>query len=150
MAEAVSWRGVVVQGLLVAAALGGCAAVGPPTPEQQRQMQVRQDLDALSRGLRGGTWSRVEHFFSPSYREGYSVLRERMEESLRNQRIIDLQFTVNRVLESDGLVNAQVRWNKSWVDSRGRPGKTTGVSEFTLQPEGRTYRIVRITGDALF
>jgi len=149
MAETVRWRMLVLHAVL-AVTLAACAAGGPPPPEQLRRAQVSQDLDALGRGLRGGTWSRVEHFFSPSYREGYGALRDRMEESFRNQRIIDLQFTVNRVLESDGLVNAQVRWNKSWVDKADKPGKASGISEFTLQPESASYRIVRITGDRLF
>lgn len=148
MAETVNMRWVALCCTLLLA-VGGCASSGPATSEQQRRAQINQDLDALSRGLRSGTWSRVEHYFSPAYQEGYGELRDRLEDRFRNERIIDLQFTVNRVLEADGLVNAQVRWNKSWVDRTGKPGKSQGVSEFILQPEGRSYRILRIGGDRL-
>jgi hypothetical protein len=47
------------------------------------------------------------------------------------------------------LLNAQVRWHKTWADKTGNPGKASGISEFILKPEGRSYRILRITGDRL-
>ena len=148
MAKAMRWRHLVTCGVL--ALLVACAGAGPATPGQQRSNQVRQELDALGQGLRAGSWSRVERFFSPANPQGYGELRDRMEQQFRQQRVIDLQFIVGRVLESDGLVNAQVRWNKSWVDKVGKPGRSSGTSEFVLQPHGAGYRILRITGDRLF
>lgn len=134
----------------VVLALLGCAAESTATTDQQRREHVGKNLEGLSQGLRAGTWSKVERFFSPVYHEGYSELRDRMENRFRSEQIIDLQFTVNRVLESDGLVNAQVRWHKAWVDKTGKPGKATGLSEFILKPQGGGYTIVRIGGDRLF
>lgn len=128
----------------------GCASDITPQTDQQRREQVGQNLTSLSQGLRAGAWSKVERFFSPAYHEGYSELRDRLEASFRDERITDLQFTVNRILESDGLINAQVRWHKAWVDKTGKPGKSEGLSEFILKPERRSYRILRITGDRLF
>ena len=73
-----------------------------------------------------------------------------MEQGFRNKRIVYLRSTANRLLESDGLVNAQVQWNKSCVDRTGKPGKASDASEFTLQWENCGYRIVRVAGDRLF
>lgn len=134
----------------VVLALSGCAADSTATTDQQRREHVGKNLEGLSQGLRAGTWAKVERFFSPAYHEGYSELRDRLENRFRSEQIVDLQFTVNRVLESDGLVNAQVRWHKAWVDKTGKPGKTTGLSEFVLKPQGGGYTIVRIGGDRLF
>jgi len=144
MTRTTAW--VLTGGLILA--LTGCTAV--PSAEQQHRAPVETQLQSLSKGLQAGTWSKVEHFFSPNYQEGYGELRDRLEASFRTQQLIDLQFTVNRVLQADGLVNAQVRWNKSWVSKTGVPGKSTGLSEFTLQPQGSSYRIIRISGDKLF
>lgn len=128
----------------------GCANVGTAQTDQQRREHVGQNLEGLNQGLRAGAWSKVERFFSPAYHEGYGELRDRLEDRFRNEQITDLQFTVNRVLESDGLVNAQVRWRKTWVEKTGKPGKSEGLSEFILKPQGSSYRIQRITGDRLF
>ena len=149
MAETMMQR-VLALSVAVGLALSGCAFDSPAMTDQQRCEHVGQNLDGLSQGLRAGTWSKVERFFSPAYHEGYSELRDRMENRFRSEQIIDLQFTVNRVLESDGLVNAQVRWHKAWVDKAGKPGKATGQSEFILKPQGDGYSIVRIGGDRLF
>ena len=127
----------------------GCAG-GAATGGEDRREQVGRSLEAFQQGFRAGTWFRVERFFSPAYQEGYAELRDRLEARFRAERITDLQFTLNRVLEQDGLVNAQVRWRKTWVDTAGKPGKAEGVSEFILKPEGRSFRILRIGGDALF
>ncbi|MDP2832492.1 MAG: hypothetical protein Q8Q28_04180 [Pseudomonadota bacterium] len=126
------------------------ACAGEVTDRIDHHERVAQNLDGLKQGLQAGTWSRVERFFSPAYYEGYGELRNRMEDRFRNEQLTDLQFVVNRVLENDGLVNAQVRWNKAWVDKTGTPRKAQGVSEFTLKPQGRSYRILHMSGDRLF
>lgn len=128
----------------------GCASEGQAATDQQQRERVGQNMTALGQGLRAGAWSKVERFFSPAYHEGYGELRDRLEDRFRNEQITDLQFTVNRVLESDGLVNAQVHWRKTWVDKTGKPGKAEGLSEFILKPEKHGYRILRISGDRLF
>lgn len=131
--------------------LSGCASDVTPRTDQQHREQVGQNLTSLGQGLRAGTWSRVERFFSPAYYEGYGELRDRIEDQMRRQTLLDLQFDVTRVLEADGLVNAQVRWRKSWIDNAtGATRKAEGMSEFILKPERGGYRILRISGDRLF
>jgi hypothetical protein len=61
-----------------------------------------------------------------------------------------LQFLVNRLNEQDGLVNAQVRWNKSWVDNTGAPRKKSGIAEFVLKPDRGSYQILKMSGDRPF
>ncbi len=135
-------------------ALAGCHTSGPTQAEAPGadKTRVREELEGLQQGLRAGTWSRVERYFSPAYYEGYGELRSRVEEQMRRQTLLDLQFDVLRVLETDGLVNVQVRWRKSWIDNAsGVTRKAEGLSEFILKPahNGR-YRILMITGDRLF
>lgn len=149
MDKTVSWHAPALA-TVVSLALLGCANQGAANTDQQRRDEVNQNLGALNQGLRAGTWSSVERFFSPGYHPGYGELRDRMEARFRNEQLIDLQFTVNRVLEADGLVNAQVRWHKTWVDKTGKPGKAEGLSEFILQPQGSGYHILNIIGDRLF
>lgn len=149
MAQAMNWR-IGVSTIAALLGLAGCAAQSSGLAEPQRRASVETNLQALNQGLRAGTWAKVEQFFSPGYYEGYGELRHRLEQRFRSEQIVDLQFTLNRVLESDGLVNAQVRWHKTWVDKTGKPGKASGLSEFILQPAGNAYRILRVGGDPLF
>jgi hypothetical protein len=149
MAETVTLRLMAINATLVLS-LQGCASDGASITDPQGRAPVSHHLEELNQGLQAGTWSKVEHFFSPAYQEGYGELRDRLEERFRNEHIVELQFTVNRVLEADGLVNAQVRWRKAWIDKTGKPGKSTGLSEFILKPQSSGYRILSISGDPLY
>lgn len=149
MAATINMR-LAALGTALLLALSGCASNGFDQTDRQQRERVGENLEGLKQGLQAGTWSQVERFFSPGFHGGYSELRDRLEDRFRNEQITDLHFTVNRVLESDGLVNAQVRWHKTWVDKAGNPGKASGISEFVLKPDGRSYRILQITGDRLF
>ena len=133
------------------AACGGLTPITAESPGTDKD-RVRQDLEGLQQGLRTGTWSRVERYFSPAYYEGYGELRTRVEDQMRRQTLLDLQFDVTRVLEADGLVNAQVRWKKSWIDNAsGTTRKAEGLSEFILKPKaGGSYRVLAIRGDPPF
>ncbi|MDD5389397.1 MAG: hypothetical protein PHD37_08630 [Gallionellaceae bacterium] len=150
MAATVSARLAVLSTGLLLISLAGCASDRSDLLEQQRHEQIDRNLEGLKQGLRAGTWSKVERFFSPAYQEGYGELRDRLEARFRDEQIIDLQFTINRILENDGLLNVQVRWHKAWVDRGGKPGKREGVSEFILRQRGESYRILNILGDHLF
>lgn len=152
MAQTVSWHfGATATALLLCLpGVLGCAAQDAGLTAPQRRASVETNLQSLNQGLRAGTWAKVERFFSPAYHEGYGELRDRLAQRFRSEQITDLQFTLNRVLESDGLVNAQVRWRKAWVDKLGKPGKSSGLSEFILKPEAGAYRISRTGGDPLF
>ena len=125
---------------------GGAGPTAPAVPASRAS--VEREFLALSRGLRDNTWSRVEHFFSRGFQGGYEELRDRFEDQRRTERIIDLQFIVNRILESDRRLNVQVKWNKAFTDRQGRPGKATGTAEVVLEPAGDTYRILSIRGDS--
>ena len=137
----------VVLGL--ALMLVSCDATLAPYRETDHD-RVGAGMRDLEQGLRSQNWSRVERFFSAETYGGSGEIRNRIEDGWRNQRLLQLQFIVNRVLERDGLLNAQVRWNKSWVDAAGKPQKKSGVSEFILRPQGESFHILSVAGDALF
>ena len=135
--------------LALALMLQGCGmelASAQPTARDR----VSQELVELEFALRTQSWSRVERFFSPAYSGGYSELRNRIEDNWRKERLVQMQFVVNRVLERDGLLNAQVRWNKSYLDAGSRPQKSSGICEFVLKPEGNGLQIISITGTLPF
>lgn len=130
------------------AAMLGCATGTPVEPE--RREQVRENLEVFQRELSRRDWASVERFFSPGYQTGYIELRNRIEDRMRSERLLQLQFIVNRVMQRDGLLNAQVRWNKSFIDKAGQPQKSSGISEFTLRPQGDSFSILNIRGDQFF
>ena len=112
--------------------------------------RVERSLSEIERGLSLRTWDRVQKFFSRDYYGGMSELRNSIEDNWRNERQVQLQFLVNRLNEQDGLINAQVRWNKSYVDNAGSPHKKSGLAEFVLKPEGSSYQILKVGGDRPF
>jgi len=143
-------RAALAAALLIG--LAACGGLGGSSAAVVDKSRVQGDLDGLRQGLRAGTWSRVERYFSPAFYEGYGELRARIEEQMRRQTLLDLQFDVTWVLEADGLINAQVRWKKSWIDhTSGATRKAEGVGEFILEPRRQGgYRILAISGDRPF
>lgn len=137
-----------------------CAACGAaPTMTSQdsaavssgnTRERVERSLSEIERGMSLRTWDRLQKFFSRDYYGGMSELRNSIEDNWRNERNVNLQFLVNRLNEQDGLVNAQVRWNKSYVDNTGAPRKKSGIAEFVLKPQGGSYQILKMGGDRPF
>lgn len=125
------------------------ASTSAETSSSTRE-RVERSLSDIERGMSLRTWDRVQKFFSRDYYGGVSELRNSIEDNWRNERQVQLQFLVNRLNEQDGLINAQVRWNKSYVDSTGSPRKKSGIAEFVLRPDGGSYQILKMGGDRPF
>ncbi len=134
--------------MLMTAILIGCAA-SQSTPASKKRT-VKTHLSNLKEGLKLETWDNIRRFFSSDYYEGYQELRDRIESRWAGEDLIDIQFIVDRVLESDGLLNAKVRWHKSFLDNTGKPRKKSGVSEIILKPKKNSFRILSIKGDRFF
>ncbi|MCF6289554.1 MAG: hypothetical protein L3J03_00905 [Desulfobacterales bacterium] len=134
--------------LLFVFSLAACA--GTPWASDNRKSAVENQLQGLEQGLKLETWDKVRDFFSPGYYEGYEELRQRLENRWRNENLVDIRFMVNKVLESDGLLNASVRWQMSYLDRRGNPHKRSGQSEILLKPAGDSFRILQVKGDRFF
>jgi hypothetical protein len=139
---------------LACAACGGTQATSPredaAAAQGSTRDRVERSLSEIERGMSLRTWDRVQKFFSRDYYGGMSELRNSIEDNWRNERNVNLQFLVNRLNEQDGLVNAQVRWNKSYVDNTGAPRKKSGIAEFVLKPQGGSYQILKMGGDRPF
>jgi hypothetical protein len=134
-----------------------CASAPAKSPQENSGVtqgstrdRVERSLNEIERGMSLRTWDRVQKFFSRDYYGGMSELRNSIEDNWRNERQVQLQFLVNRLNEQDGLINAQVRWNKSYVDNSGAPRKKSGVAEFVLKPEDGSYQILKMGGDRPF
>jgi hypothetical protein len=134
-----------------------CVATDPPVgsgaaaaPQESARVRVERSLGDIERGFSLRNWDRVQRFFSRDYYGGMSELRNSIEDNWRNERNVNLQFIVNRINEQDGLVNAQVRWNKTFVDNAGVPHKRSGIAEFVLKPQGGSYQILKMSGDRPF
>lgn len=127
----------------------GTQSAASATTDTTRE-RVERGLGEIERGLSLRTWDRVQKFFSRDYYGGISELRNSIEDNWRNERQVQLQFLVNRLNEQDGLINAQVRWNKSYVDNAGSPHKKNGLAEFVLKPEGSSFQILKVGGDRPF
>lgn len=129
--------------------LSACDATLAPYRATEHD-RVGEELRDFERALRSRNLQRVESFFSSETHGGPIEIRNRIEDSWRRERLVQLQFIVNRVGERDGLFNVQAKWNKSYLDNAGKPQKKSGVSEFILKPEGESFRILNISGDPLF
>ena len=134
--------------LLFIFSLTACA--GTPWGSNNRKPAVESHLQDLEQGLKFETWGKVQDFFAQGYYEGYEELRQRLENRWRDEDLVDIRFIVNKVLESDGLLNASVRWHMSYLDRQGNPHKRSGESEILLKPKGDSFRILDVKGDRFF
>lgn len=134
--------------LAMVAVLSACAAISGRGSSQKPA--VTQQLQDLEQKLKLETWDKVQDFFSSGYYGGYEELRSRLENRWRDEDLVAIEFIVNKVLESDGQLNASVRWHMSYLDRQGKPGKRSGDSEILLKPAGDSYRILNIKGDSFF
>ena len=125
---------------------GGCVISGP----DQSRSRMEKNLNGLSKGLQSGTWEKVDRFFSSDYYGGKQELQDRLEQRMRGQELTNMEFTINRVLETDNKTSVDVRWHKSWIDRKGQPHKQTGTSEILLVPKGKSYRIIDVKGDSFY
>lgn len=128
--------------------MAGCA-VNLTGPDQTRT-RVENKLDGLSKGLESGTWEQVEDFFSSGYYGGTEQLRNKVERRMRNEDLSDLDFTINKVLETDEMISVDVSWKKTWVNRKGAPFRQDGRSEILLKPTRRGYKIVDVKGDSFY
>ena len=136
--------------ILFIVSLAACAGTSGPGINDNRGPAVEKQLKDLEQGLKLETWSKVRDFFAPGYYQGYGELRQRLENRWRNEDLVDIRFTVNKVLASDGLLNASVRWQMSYLDRRGKPHRRAGESEILLKPAGDGFRILQVKGDSFF
>lgn len=137
--------------LLILLLATGCANTVANRVDDSRRDTVHQTLDAFGQGYRQTNWASVQQFFSPGYYGGYEELRNKLENKWRNERVLDIQFRLNRILESDGLFNVQVRWEKSYQDNTtGSILKASGLSELILESKGNSFRILKVDGDQFF
>lgn len=121
---------------------------GETTPRTGLRTDVDRFFRSFERALRSGAAGDVETFFSRDFVGGYEPLRDSIRDSQRAERVTDIQLIVNRILEADRRLNVQVRWNKAFLDNRGRPGKRSGTAELVLEPAGGSYRVLSIRGDS--
>lgn len=125
-----------------------CTGMGPAAPNPQRA-GVDRFLARLERDLRADRWSRLEWAFSPDFRELPSV-RNRWETRWTRRDTMDVQLIPGRVLESNGLLNVAVRWNRSVRDRTAQIHKSSGNAELILEPFEGEFRIRQVLGESFF
>ncbi len=130
-------------------ALASCAGEAIVPADEMRD-DVNDILDSTENFLKDEQKRSIYDFFSNQYYGGFNELQDQIEDTWKNEQLVNIDFTVNRILESDGIYNVQVRWHKSFLNSKGQPKKSSGVSEVILKPTNNDCCIINITGDRFF
>lgn len=138
----------------ILAALAGifaasCTALTPAPPRSQKDA-ILSRLNEMGKGLINENWDQVDPIVDRNYYGGYTEVRNQITAFWQNQNLMDIDFTIDRILEQDDLLNAQVSWRKTFLDQNGRPQKQQGSSEIILAPSGDTYTILGIRNDPFF
>ncbi len=132
--------------LIAAIALLPAACAGfQPAPPNPRRTAVEQLFSRLRQDMRNDRWERIEWVFSPDYRQAPSV-RNRWEDRWTHARTMELELVPGRILESGGLLNVQVRWNRVTRERNGQFLRTSGTAEVILETVGSEIRIRQILG----
>ena len=102
--------------------------------------------------LKGEEYDKVHKFLSRNYFKGYGETRDRVDRRWRRRKLLDLDFTIDRILKSnEGYLNVQVSWREKFLDVKGRPQKSRGKSEIILEPTRKgSYKILDVKGDQFF
>ena len=126
--------------------LAGCAGFSSAAPDPRRAA-VDRLFSRLQQDLRADNWARIDWAFSPDSRDASSI-RNRREERWTQFQTVDVQLLPGRILERDGLLNVQVRWNQVVKNRNGQFIKSSGTAEVILAPFRGEYRIRQILGDS--
>ncbi|MDO8351542.1 MAG: hypothetical protein Q7S94_10385 [Gallionella sp.] len=134
--------------LMVAAILllSACAGLHAAPPDPARSA-VDRLFARLQQDLRADDGARIAWAFSPDARDMSSVRNSR-EERWVDFQTVEVELLTGRILERDGLLNVQVRWNRLVRNRSGLLTKSSGSAEVILEKFGRDYRIRRILGDS--
>ena len=127
--------------------LAACAGLHAAPPDPARSA-VDRLFARLQQDLRADDWSRIAWAFSPDARD-ISSTRNNREERWVAFQTVELELQAGRILERDGLLNAQVRWNRLARNRTGQLFKSSGTAEVILEKLGRDYRIRQMLGDSI-
>ncbi len=141
----VGFSAIIITMLLL---VGGCSL--NVSRIRSKEPHVKEQLKNLNYGLKSESWEMMEHFFSEDYEGGYQNLRPRMEKFWRHEDLVEIHFNVLRVFESDDLINARVRWHKSYIDQAGILKSMSGTSEIIFKQTNKQLRILAIHGKSFF
>lgn len=125
--------------------LAACADL-QPAPADPARAAVDRLFSRLQQDLRADDWSHIDWAFSPNARDMYSTRNSR-EERWVNFQTVDVNLMPGRILERDGLINVQVRWNRTVRNRNGQFIKSNGTAEVILEKHRNEYRIRQIAGD---
>lgn len=130
--------------MAVATLAAGCAGMqaAPPDP---RRAAVDRLFSRLQQDFKSDRWDTVAWAFSPDFRDDTNF-RHRWEERWTRHRTVEIQMVPGRILEAGGLLNVQVRWNRTTRNANGQFLQGSGSSEFILEPAGNEFRIRQILG----
>jgi hypothetical protein len=141
---------VVLVSLIALTSNAGPAQVGEKDEDLRRATKAvfRETKEAME----GEEYDKVHKFLSVHYFKDYGETRDRVDRRWRRRKMLDLDFTINRILTSqEGYLNVQVSWREKYLDAKGRPQKANGQSEIILKPTRRgSYKILDVKGDQFF
>ncbi|MDO9053226.1 MAG: hypothetical protein Q7U37_04765 [Gallionella sp.] len=126
--------------------LAGCAGLHS-APVDPARAEVDRLFGRLQQDLRSDNWTRIGWAFSPGARD-ISSARNSREERWVDFQTVDVSLMPGRILERDGLMNVQVRWNRLVRNRNGQFIKSAGTAEVILEKFRNEYRIRQILGDS--
>ena len=145
--------------LLAALLCGGCVpgprrrAERPALPASSAALEAgaRETLEALAAAYQANDIERFVERVDDHLFPDFISFRERLRDSLRDDRQINLDIVVDTVSPGTGEVSITAHWNEGWVGKDGRHRSDKGRCElmFRLQPSG-AMALAAIRGDSPF
>ncbi|MBF0253123.1 MAG: hypothetical protein HQL29_04835 [Candidatus Omnitrophica bacterium] len=123
----------------------------PLSTNQEYREEVEDVFAKTTKDLKGEEFDNVSNFLDSNFYGGFSETRDNMEDTWKNEQVIDLDFTINNILKSpEGLLDVSVTWRKLYLDANGNQQKKTGSSEIILKPGKKGYKILSVKGDQFY
>ena len=138
--------------LFVFLLLFGCSGL-QTAPTMSQDSLVQKNMDNLGKEIQSEDWEKIKSHFDPDYYGGRGELRTSIENYWEKSDIVSYEFSVDRVLESDDTLSAQVRWHIVALDINGNPVRKSGLNEFIFRradKKGKNLQLLDIKGDFIF
>lgn len=133
--------------LVICLFLSSCAHTkSKDYPRQDMKEILQQRANLYAKKNKDKFFGHISEQYYPNYKE----FRYQVEDFLYSHSNIQLDFSIEKILEMGQRKSVEVKWFKTYVDRQGNPTKREGFATLIFDVSGDRPMLVNIKGDNPF